>query len=346
MESFHDYRMVNNCSIVEQVHEVQCIVKDLEQLKCELPDKFVARYMIAKLPSTWSNFSTTLKHRRKEISVENLIASLDVEEKARMKDVTDKRDRGQSSANMVQKFPRNKNKGENKVVKTTTFKKKKMNKYMDNTSGFSSKIIPEPIASIESSEQFDKHEELIEKYDNADDWKEAVHNEMDLILSNGTWELTERPYGCKLVGCKWVFKNKLRPDDTIEKYKARLMAKGFVINEVDRCVYYRHGGGEEVILCLYMDDILLFDTNIDVINEVKCFLSKSFDTKDLGEADVILNIKLIKDKNGITLSQFHYVEKILNHFGYMDSKLSPTPYDPILQFRKNKKIVKDQLRYS
>ncbi|KAK1694823.1 hypothetical protein QYE76_011520 [Lolium multiflorum] len=46
----------------------------------------------------------------------------------------------------------------------------------------------------------------------ADDWKEAVHNEMDSILSNGTWELSERPHGCKPVGCKWVFKKKLRPD--------------------------------------------------------------------------------------------------------------------------------------
>ena len=61
----------------------------------------------------------------------------------------------------------------------------------------------------------------------ADDWKEAVHNEMDSILSNGTWELSERPYGCKPVGCKWVFKKKLRPDGTIEKYKARLVAKGY-----------------------------------------------------------------------------------------------------------------------
>ena len=50
---------------------------------------------------------------------------------------------------------------------------------------------------------------------------------MDSILSNGTWELTERPYGCKLVGCKWVFKKKLRPDGTIEKYKAWLVAKDY-----------------------------------------------------------------------------------------------------------------------
>jgi hypothetical protein len=41
-----------------------------------------------------------------------------------------------------------------------------------------------------------------------DDWKEAVHSEMDSILSNGTWELVDQPYGCKLVGCKWMFKKK------------------------------------------------------------------------------------------------------------------------------------------
>jgi hypothetical protein len=35
-----------------------------------------------------------------------------------------------------------------------------------------------------------------------DDWKEVVHSEMDSILSNGTWELVDRPYDYKPVGCK------------------------------------------------------------------------------------------------------------------------------------------------
>ena len=61
----------------------------------------------------------------------------------------------------------------------------------------------------------------------ADLWKEVVQSEMDSIMSNRTWEVVDRPYGCKSVGCKWVFKKKLRPDGTIEKYKARLVAKGF-----------------------------------------------------------------------------------------------------------------------
>src|SRR3989337_869660 len=43
----------------------------------------------------------------------------------------------------------------------------------------------------------------------ADYWKDAVRSEMDFIMANGTWEITERPYGCKPLGCKWVFKKKL-----------------------------------------------------------------------------------------------------------------------------------------
>ena len=40
------------------------------------------------------------------------------------------------------------------------------------------------------------------------------------------------------------------------------------------------------------------------------------------------------------------MEKVLSRFDYIDSKLSPTPYDPSVMLRKNRKIAKDQLRYS
>jgi hypothetical protein len=55
-----------------------------------------------------------------------------------------------------------------------------------------------------------------------DYWKEAIKSELDSIMSNETWEVVSRPYGCK-----WVFKEKLRLDGTIEKYKTRLVAKGY-----------------------------------------------------------------------------------------------------------------------
>jgi hypothetical protein len=145
---------------------------------------------------------------------------------------------------------------------------------------------------------------------------------------------------------KSLYGLKQAPKQWHEKFDTTLTSVGFAINEADMCVYYRYGGGKGVMLCLYVDDILIFDTNIDVINEVKSFLSKSFDVKDLGEAYVFLNIKLIKADGGITLSHSHYVEKVLKRFGFSDCKPSPTPYDPSVTLQKNKRIGLDQLRYS
>ena len=66
---------------------------------------------------------------------------------------------------------------------------------------------------------------IVEAYasPDVDEWKEVVCNEMDSILSNGTWELNELPFGCKSVGCKWVFNKKFKPNGNIDKYKAWLV---------------------------------------------------------------------------------------------------------------------------
>src|SRR3954467_6614564 len=94
--------------------------------------------------------------------------------------------------------------------------------------------------------------------------------------------------------------------------------------------------GRRSYTLFYVDDILIFGTNMIVIEQVKSFFSQSFDMKDLGEADVILNIKLLRDENGgITLLQSHYVEKVLSRFGYSDCTPSPTPYDPSKMLQKN-----------
>lgn len=58
-------------------------------------------------------------------------------------------------------------------------------------------------------------------------WKEAINSEMESILSNKTWELVDLPKGSKAIGSKWIFKRKLRTDGTLERYKARLVIKGF-----------------------------------------------------------------------------------------------------------------------
>ena len=62
------------------------LAKKLKNNNCKLLDKFVAGGIIAKLPLSSSDFDTSLKHKRQEFSVTDLIGSLGVEEKARAKD--------------------------------------------------------------------------------------------------------------------------------------------------------------------------------------------------------------------------------------------------------------------
>jgi hypothetical protein len=97
-----------------------------------LPDKFVAGGIISKLPPSWKDFATSLKHKRQEFDVVNLIGTLDVEEKARAKDSRGKGIAGSSSANLVQKKNHNafkkKNKphqNQSKAKQTAQFKQKK-----------------------------------------------------------------------------------------------------------------------------------------------------------------------------------------------------------------------------
>jgi hypothetical protein len=55
----------------------------------------------------------------------------------------------------------------------------------------------------------------------------VINNELDSIMSNHTWELVELPPKTKPIGFKRMFKKKLKPDGTIDKYKARLVVKGY-----------------------------------------------------------------------------------------------------------------------
>ena len=110
----------------------------------------------------------------------------------------------------------------------------------------------------------------------------------------------------------------------------------FQINDSDKYVYVKQFDDNRcVILCLYLDDILIFGGNMHFINYVKSLLFRNFDIKDLGQVDVILGIKLIKKNDGMTFTQSYYVEKLLKKFNYFDAKHAFTPYDSSMKLKKN-----------
>ena len=52
-------------------------------------------------------------------------------------------------------------------------------------------------------------------------------DEMASLHKNEAWDLVELPDGRKPVGRKWVFKKKMNVEGKVEKYKSRLVAKGY-----------------------------------------------------------------------------------------------------------------------
>ncbi|GKA05768.1 zinc finger, CCHC-type containing protein [Tanacetum coccineum] len=241
-------------------------------------------------------------------------------------------------------------------------------------------------------------------------------------MGNNTWVLDDLPSGCKPLGCKWIFKRKMKIDGTIENFKVRLVIQGFrqksrieyfdtyalvtristirllitlalihnliihqmdvkttflngeldeevymkqpqgfimsgnenkmckliksiyglkqapkqwhqkfnevvlsngyLLNQTDKYVYRKFDeSGKGFIICLYVDDMLIFGTDQVQVDLTKEFLSSRFSMKDMGEADVILSIKIKHKSNGIAISQSHYIEKVLKKFNYFDCTL-------------------------
>ena len=117
---------------------------------------------------------------------------------------------------------------------------------------------------------------------------------------------------CKLD--KSLYGLKQAPKQWHEKFDNLIISNDFKVNESDKCIHYKFENDICTIICLYVDDLLIFGSNIHAINSVKSLLSANFDMKDLGEASVILGIKITRSLKGISLDQSHYIEKILKKY--------------------------------
>ena len=89
-----------------------------------------------------------------------------------------------------------------------------------------------------------------------------------------------------------------------------IVSKRFKVNESNKCIYDKTMNDLYTIICLYVDDMLIFGSNLHVINSVKSMVSANFDMKDLREANVILRIKITRTENEIFLDQSHCKRRI------------------------------------
>ena len=73
---FLDYKMVDSKTMTSQVQELQIILHELHAGKMELSGSFQVAAIVEKLPRSWKDFKNYLKHKRKEMGLEDLIVRL------------------------------------------------------------------------------------------------------------------------------------------------------------------------------------------------------------------------------------------------------------------------------
>jgi hypothetical protein len=119
----------------------------------------------------------------------------------------------------------------------------------------------------------------------------------------------------------------------------------FKINKVDKCVYVKNTDKGYVIVCLYIDDMLILGNNDHIIKSTKKILTNKFDMKNLGVADIILGIQISRTYDGLVLSQSHYIEKNLDRISKGNNSTVKTPIDISLYLSNNRGRRINQLEY-
>ncbi|PHT73217.1 hypothetical protein T459_24002 [Capsicum annuum] len=138
---------------------------------------------------------------------------------------------------------------------------------------------------------------------------------------------------CKFI--KSLYGLKQAPKQWHAKFDQIMFANGFKINECDKCVYIKDTPNHQVIVCLYVDDMLIISRDISDINATKRMLESKFDMKDLGVSDVILGRRIHRNLQGLALSQSHCIENVLDKFKYIEFSIAKTLLNVSFVLRKN-----------
>ncbi|CAM8984340.1 unnamed protein product [Rhodiola kirilowii] len=257
-------------------------------------------------------------------------------------------------------------------------------------------------------------------------WCEAMQTEISALERNNTWVITDLPENQSLIDCKWIFWIKLKSDGNIERYKARVVAKGFTqVEGIDysetfapvakmtsvRCFLtvaaikqwpifqldvdnaFLHGSLEEEVymrlptgfydsqrkagkvcrltkslyglkqaprqwfskfteamlqfgfnqslndyslftlqsgddftmLLVYVDDVILTGTSMNIIQDIKAFIHDKFKIKDLGTLKYFLGLEVARNSTGIFLHQRKYATDLLTEYDMVECKPAKTP---------------------
>ncbi|XP_031268527.1 uncharacterized protein LOC116126971 [Pistacia vera] len=94
--------MVEEKEVFMQVHDHHLLINDLKNEEIILPETFVGGCLIEKLPDSWRDYKNSMKHKLKQVSLEDMIVHIRIEETNRLRDKVDTAKELTSKANVVE----------------------------------------------------------------------------------------------------------------------------------------------------------------------------------------------------------------------------------------------------
>ncbi|RVW65975.1 Retrovirus-related Pol polyprotein from transposon RE1 [Vitis vinifera] len=171
-------------------------------------------------------------------------------------------------------------------------------------------------------------------------WKLAMEQEYQALLKNQTWYLVPPPSNAKIIGCKWVFKLKHKPNGSIDRRLSIALNKRlepgstssapFSYNwdsnaqGADASLFYFHSTSDIIIISIYVDDILITGSNPPQVHHIISQLSSHFALQDLGDISYFLGIEVTRLPHVLHLNQQRYIHQLLERADLLGAKSAST----------------------
>ena len=152
--------------------------------------------------------------------------------------------------------------------------------------------------------------------------------------NNMVCHLNKSIYGLKQSGRMW---NKVLHNFLTEK--------GFKRSEVDHCLYLKKCNDDCIVYVLvWVDDIIVSASNMQLMSETKSLLHKRFKMVDMGQLSWFLGIDFKFENDCVSLSQAAYLKNVLAKFEMQDCRPTKTPCDKFILNENSKDYSSTEYR--